>query len=205
MFGQTLNNKFKNTYYVALCIFTLVLLKSESVYATATESDKVTDDADQNTIKCVSCGLEFIDPTENDQIYNTDSKDIASKMYNDTCSRYEIMMLNNPDAKSKWIRTCPKDVKSCFWAEGDGIGDWYKGNAHKFRGCADALFIHDNKCTVELQPVTTIEHKLSVDVKVDLCYCDTDECNAEKPSNAMFLSFNLTLYLGCIIVILNLK
>ena len=30
-------------------------------------------------------------------------------------------------------------------------GSTYSLTAHKFRGCADALFIHDNKCTVELQ------------------------------------------------------
>ena len=103
-------------------------------------------------------------------------------MYNDTCSRHEIMMQNKPEAKSKWVRTCPKGVKSCFWAQGNGIGGWYQGNGivvisklfllnmikllkiiennlwhlfdfseHRFRGCADALFIHDNKCTKELQ------------------------------------------------------
>ena len=49
-------------------------------------------------------------------------------MYNDTCSRHEIMMQNKPEAKSKWVRTCPKGVKSCFWAQGNGIGGWYQGN-----------------------------------------------------------------------------
>ena len=54
-------------------------------------------------------------------------------MYNDTCSRYEIMMQNKPEAKDKWIRTCPKDVKSCFWAQGDGSpkeNGWYLGNGN---------------------------------------------------------------------------
>ena len=32
--------------------------------------------------------------------------------------------------------------------------------------------------------VTTIEDRLSVDVKVDLCYCDKDECNADQPSHS---------------------
>ena len=51
-------------------------------------------------------------------------------MYNDTCSRYEIMMQNKPEAKSKWIRTCPTGVKSCFWARGMGIGEWYEGHGN---------------------------------------------------------------------------
>ena len=64
------------------------------------------------------------------QKYNSDPADTEAKMYNDTCSRHEIMLQNNPDAKSKWVRTCPKNVKSCFWAQGNGIGDWYQGNGN---------------------------------------------------------------------------
>ena len=43
------------------------------------------------------------------------------------------MMQNKPEAKDKWIRTCPKDVKSCFWAQGDGSpkeNGWYLGNGN---------------------------------------------------------------------------
>ena len=67
------------------------------------------------------------------QTFNTDPADTSAKMYNDTCSRYEIMMQNKPEAKDKWIRTCPKDVKSCFWAQGDGSpkeNGWYLGNGN---------------------------------------------------------------------------
>ena len=53
-------------------------------------------------------------------------------MYNDTCSRHEIMIQNNPDALPKWIRTCPKGVKSCFFAQGIGKGGWYEGNGMSF-------------------------------------------------------------------------
>ena len=100
---------------------------------------------------------------------------------------------------------------------------------HRFRGCADALFIHDNKCTKELQrkiyihklcnifrsrkhftknylylltwvwifflAVTTIEDRLSVDVEVELCYCDKDECNAERPNGATFLSYSVYIHI----------
>jgi len=160
-----------------------------------TSPNAVTDEEADVLIKCVSCGLAFIDPMEDNQKYSTDPADTEAKMYNDTCSRHEIMMQNKPEAKSKWVRTCPKGVKSCFWAQGNGIGGWYQGNEHRFRGCADALFIHDNKCTKELQPVTTIEDRLSVDVEVELCYCDKDECNAERPNSATFLSYSVYVHI----------
>ena len=49
-------------------------------------------------------------------------------MYNGTCSKFEIMLENKPEGRPKWIRTCPKGVKSCFWAEGkyDGNGIVFK-------------------------------------------------------------------------------
>lgn len=66
------------------------------------------------------------------ETYNTDPTDTSAKMYNDTCARYEIMLQNKPETKSKWIRTCPTGVKSCFWAKGMGIGAWYEGNGNYF-------------------------------------------------------------------------
>ena len=53
--------------------------------------------------------------------------------------------------------------------------------------------------------VTTIEDRLSVDVEIDLCYCDKDECNADRPSHATFLTFDVTLYLCTFIVILQMS
>ena len=50
----------------------------------------------------------------------------------------------------------------------------------EFRGCADAEFLHENKCTRELQAVTVIDSVKHVDVNVELCYCDNDLCNEER-------------------------
>ena len=52
----------------------------------------------------------------------------------------------------------------------------------EFRGCADAKFLHENKCTRELQAVTVVDNQKHVDVNVELCYCDTDLCNQERNS-----------------------
>ena len=51
--------------------------------------------------------------------------------------------------------------------------------------------------------VTTIEDRLSVDVEIDLCYCDKDECNADRPSHAEILTFDVALYLCTFVVILQ--
>ena len=52
--------------------------------------------------------------------------------------------------------------------------------APEFRGCAEANFVHENKCSRELQAVTVVENQKYVDVEVDLCYCDTALCNKQR-------------------------
>ena len=52
--------------------------------------------------------------------------------------------------------------------------------------------------------VTTIEDRLSVDVKVDLCYCDKDECNADQPSHSdPLVASKIGLYLILAIVYMH--
>ena len=65
------------------------------------------------------------------------------------------MMQNKPEAKDKWIRTCPKDVKSCFWAQGDGSpkeNGWYLGNGNNLLGFTPIIvsFYKENRCEFHL-------------------------------------------------------
>ena len=53
-----------------------------------------------------------------------------------------------------------------------------------FRGCANATFAHDERCSRELQAVQIIVGKHSVDVEIKLCFCNGDKCN-EKANGAM--------------------
>ena len=55
----------------------------------------------------------------------------------------------------------------------------------EFRGCADAEFLHENKCTRERQAVTVVDNQKHVDVDVELCYCDSDLCNQERSSTVI--------------------
>ena len=69
-------------------------------------------------LDCYACGLSIADPVEEGFSYNTDPEDPLGKMYNETCSSFATFQIESPSAMSKWIRPCPPDVKSCFWAQG---------------------------------------------------------------------------------------
>merc|ERR1719273_1483363 len=96
-------------------------------------------------------------------------------MFNETCIVFESYLLDYPQSMGKWIRSCPKKVKSCFWAKGA-----FNGEAPTFRGCADATYDHEHKCTRELQAVTVVEAEKHVDVDVQLCYCGNEKCNEQR-------------------------
>ena len=49
-----------------------------------------------------------------------------------------------------------------------------------FRGCADATYDHEHKCTRELQAVTVVDNEKHVDVDVELCYCGDEKCNQQR-------------------------
>ena len=53
-----------------------------------------------------------------------------------------------------------------------------------FRGCANATFAHDQRCSRELQAVQIIWGKQSVDVEIKLCFCNGEKCN-ESANGAM--------------------
>ena len=46
-----------------------------------------------------------------------------------------------------------------------------------FRGCAGATYAHDEGCQRSLQTVSINAGKSSVDIEVNLCYCNGDNCN----------------------------
>lgn len=70
-------------------------------------------------LDCYACGLSSVDPLEMEgSVYNSDPEDPMGKMYNETCSSFATFQVEFPEAMSKWVRSCPPDVKSCFWATG---------------------------------------------------------------------------------------
>ena len=46
-----------------------------------------------------------------------------------------------------------------------------------FRGCANATFAHDERCSRELQAVQIVWGKKSEDVEIKLCFCNGEKCN----------------------------
>ena len=90
----------------------LILISSIICFASG-ETDSISD-----SISCYACGLEEIDP-ENDNAgsYGDIRKEgtpAGKKMYNHTCDIADDMGLDD-----KWVRKCPPGVKSCFWAKGN--------------------------------------------------------------------------------------
>lgn len=127
------------------------------------------------SLECYSCGLGMISPEKDGFTYNIDEFDVNSKMYNESCTGFATYLVEGSKAMNKWVRPCPPNVINCFWAKGS-----YNDESPEFRGCADAEFLHENKCTRELQAVTVIDSVKHVDVNVELCYCDNDLCNEER-------------------------
>jgi len=91
-----------------------------------------------------------------------------------------------------WIRQCDRGILSCYIAQG-----FYDFQEPMFRGCAGNFFPHDEKCTTQQQAVTIVEGKKSVDVKVELCYCNEELCNVD-------LSAGPGLNTGHILTLLNI-
>ena len=67
-----------------------------------------------DSIECYACGLAMIDPIEDKQTYNMDPDDPGGKMYNETCIVFDTFLLEHPKIMSKWLRTCPKNVRGEF-------------------------------------------------------------------------------------------
>ena len=134
-------------------------------------------------------------------VKQAEAKDgITRMMYNHTCDIADEMGIDD-----RWLRTCPPGVRSCFWAEAryDKQGNilneiqMQKKNIFfflcenskliyfiislvpLFRGCANATFAHDQRCSRELQAVQIIWGKKTVDVEIKLCFCNDDKCNEQ--------------------------
>ena len=74
-------------------------------------------------IDCYACGLSVVDPVEDGYSYNLDPDDHSGRMFNETCIVFESYLLDYPQSMGKWIRSCPENVKSCFWAKGAYNGE----------------------------------------------------------------------------------
>ena len=60
------------------------------------------------------------------------------------------------------------------------------------------MFPHDEKCTRQLQAVQVVAGKTSVDVEVNLCYCNSDTCN-EIISGANAIASSVTTIVTIVI------
>ena len=70
------------------------------------------------SLDCYACGLSMVDPIEEKHLYNLDPDDVTAKMYNETCTIFDTWLLEYSSSMTKWVRPCPPDVQSCFWAKG---------------------------------------------------------------------------------------
>jgi hypothetical protein len=71
-----------------------------------------------SALDCYACGLGMVDPLSENFAYNLEPGDTVAKMYNETCTVFEAFLAEYPNSMNKWIRPCPPNVVSCFWAEG---------------------------------------------------------------------------------------
>ena len=71
-----------------------------------------------------------------------------------------------------------------------------------FRGCANATFAHDERCSRELQAVQIIWGKQSVDVEIKLCFCNGDKCNkdASGAKSVLMLKNNWNIFISMFII-----
>jgi len=97
-----------------------------------------------------------------------------------------------------WIKQCDRGIYSCYVAQG-----FYDEQDPVFRGCAGNFFPHDEKCTTQQQAVTIVEGKKSVDVEVELCYCNEDLCNIELNGANALHNWGIMGILVIIFVIFN--
>ena len=71
-----------------------------------------------NGLDCYACGLNMISPDKDDLPYSIDEFDVNSKMYNESCTGFVTYLVEGSNAMNKWVRPCPANVDSCFWAKG---------------------------------------------------------------------------------------
>ena len=154
---------------------------AEAQETTTTEAPPVEEEEDEYedenaAFHCYTCGLDTQDPNRDqpgsycESVGDGSNCPSTSKMYNHTCE--DMDGFTAPAIKERFSRRCPNITKSCYYIESE-----YEDKKHKFRGCADVEFAHDEVCSTKKQAVPINNNARSVDVDIKLCYCNSDNCN----------------------------
>jgi len=146
-------------------------------------------------IQCYACGLDMVHP-------ESDIKgSYGKKLYNHSCTELDKHLKRtgkstkgDNDYASKFVRTCPVGVKSCFGAKGFYDGDDARdADAPKhdlsvaFFGCSEARHKQDYGCDEDDQEMSVPDRNkkdVQVQIKVNLCFCSSHLCN--HPKGEMF-------------------
>jgi len=145
----------------------------------------------EQQIQCYACGLPNVNP-DNDILGS-----YGKKLYNRSCTdlinhlnRKGNAIPGTDDYESKFIRTCPVGVKSCFGARGFYDRDDEKVSndiSVAFFGCSEARHKQDYGCDEDDQTLDVLDKfkkKVQVPIKVNLCFCSNHLCN--HPEGEMF-------------------
>jgi len=126
-------------------------------------------------------------------VYGSYGTELGKKRYNHTCEEYSL----GEKEADPFIRICPLGVRSCFYVTGK-----YEDMELVFRGCAEAKYEHDYGCDREMQAVNVIDQRgipKQVDVDVNLCYCNSQNCN-EVAAGAIEITMSLPMVILIIVL-----
>lgn len=142
-------------------------------------------------IQCFACGLPTVQPD------NDITGSYGKKLYNDSCTlldtylkRKHKSIQGESNYETKFIRTCPVGVKSCFGARGfyDRDDNNLKNDISvSFFGCSEAQHKQDYGCDEDDQNMDVPDRnnrQVQVQIKVNLCFCSNHLCN--HPEGEMF-------------------
>lgn len=141
----------------------------------------------EQQIQCYACGLPKVNP-DNDIIGS-----YGKKIYNHSCvelDQYLKRGKEDSDYETKFVRTCPVGVRSCFGAKGFYDRDDARATndiSVAFLGCSEAKHKHDYGCDEEDQAIDVKDkHKKlnQIQIKVNLCFCSNHLCN--HPDGGLF-------------------
>jgi len=145
----------------------------------------------EQQIQCYACGLPKVHP-ENDIVGS-----YGKKLYNHSCTELDRYLSRKGksskgegDYESKFIRTCPVGIKSCFGAKGfyDRDDSNLKNDITvQFFGCSEAKHKQDFGCDEDDQKMDVADknnRKVQIQIKVNLCFCSNHQCN--HPEGEMF-------------------
>lgn len=145
----------------------------------------------EQQIQCYACGLPKVHP-ENDIIGS-----YGKKLYNHSCvelnkyiKRKGKHAQGEGDFESKFIRTCPVGIKSCFGAKGfydRDDKDLLNDISVEFFGCSEAKHKQDYGCDEDDQKMDVpdkYKKLVQIQIKVNLCFCSNHLCN--HPEGELF-------------------